>query len=174
VTADAFAQEWMAKIYTSFLQCFIRHMVNQARWFLFKKSVMPNSKLKGTHRQPAIPLSVVTNAFSFLPMSLLIFGGWVDVFRGRASFQHETQPRVVESRGSSCLWLTPDLQSCRLQVKIQGWRALDLPPTRLAPPPHDLPLSECQEEVSHVDNWLFYHLSQLLGFFFFFGFFFLD
>lgn len=51
VTAYVFAHEWMAKICISFLQHCIRHMVNHARWFLFKKSVMPNTQLKGTCRQ---------------------------------------------------------------------------------------------------------------------------
>lgn len=153
MTADAFPQERMAKICASFLQGFIRHMVNHARRFLFKKSVMPNSELKGTHRY-AILLSMGTRAFLFLGMSLLVFERQADVFRGNANFRCKTQPCVARTRG--CLRLTPTSQRRGLQVKwFQDTAASDRPPLGSA---LLFTICLCQstwERLSPVDNWLF-------------------
>lgn len=130
----------MVKIHTSFLQCSFRHMANQARCFSFKMSVMLNSKFVGTPSQSVILFSVGTRAFSFLGMSLLIFQGRLEVFRGSASFQNKTQPCMVKTRGSSCLVLTPSSPCSQLQGSCSRLPSPSLYCPCSAPPSHTLSL----------------------------------
>lgn len=130
----------MVKIHTSFLQCSFRHMANQARCFSFKMSVMLNSELVGSPSQSVILFSVGTRAFAFLGMSLLIFQGRLEVFRGSASFQYKTQPCMVKTRGSSCLVLTLSSLCSQLQGSCSRLLSPSLYGSRSVPPSHTLSL----------------------------------